>query len=125
MEDLDASLRLSLALLPKPMKNQYAGKGVSRRRETSAARMLADRVAEHLMINWRFHSPEGEVTKTEVSAAILEVFLAAPDDIAKTFANKLPPLAEPGLLQIAADIGAVLKVRWRAEYFVPRYLGFK
>ncbi|MCF1492510.1 hypothetical protein GOZ83_05320 [Agrobacterium vitis] len=116
MKTLQTDIIIALRTLARPMKNQLAGLGVSRKREPVAAMMVAEHIARSITRNHRFIQ-EGNA----VSAKMVETFLTSaltdtPDTLIRAFGSKSQLESDPAGDEISHRLTDQLKATWDITY---------
>ncbi|OCJ64028.1 hypothetical protein A6U96_09505 [Agrobacterium tumefaciens] len=115
-DDIEKAIAVALAVVPRTFRNGFGGKGVRRRREPVATKEVAVVVARYLGHNYTFYEDDNAVEKSEVESFLAEALTAVPDDLAKTFADKLTLYSEPARNEIAARLAKALADKWWWTY---------
>ena len=114
--DIEKGIAVALAVVPRTFRNGFGGTGVQRRRMPHATMEVAVVVARYLGHTYTFYEGDRKIETGEVESFIAEVLTAVPDDLAKTYANKLTLYAEPARNEIAARLARALNNKWRWTY---------
>ncbi len=114
--DIEKGIAVALAVVPRTFRNGFGGTGVQRRRMPHATKEVAVVVARYLGHTYTFYEGDRKIETCEVESFIAEVLMAVPDDLAKTYANKLTLYAEPARNEIAACLANALTEKWRRTY---------
>ncbi|MCZ4072709.1 hypothetical protein [Agrobacterium sp. LMR679] len=115
-EDIDKAICVALAVVPRTFKNGFGGAGVRRRREATATMEVAVIVARYLGHTYTFYEEAQAVEKNDVETFLAEALTAVPDELAKTYANKLTLYSEPARNEIAKRLAGALTDKWRWTY---------
>ncbi|WCA60246.1 hypothetical protein G6M16_006950 [Agrobacterium tumefaciens] len=115
-DNIEKDLCVALAVVPRTFRNGFGGKGVRRRREATATFEVAVVLTRYLGHTYTFHEGEGNVEKSEVERFLAAALTAVPDDLARTYADKLTLYSEPARNEIAALLARALSQKWRWTY---------
>ncbi|TRA97054.1 MULTISPECIES: hypothetical protein [Agrobacterium] len=115
-DNIEKALRVALAVVPRTFRNGFGGKGVRRRREATATFEVAVVLTRYLGHTYTFYENDRKVEKSDVEAFLADELTAVPDDLAKTFADKLTLYSEPARNEIAARLAKAISDKWRWTY---------
>lgn len=115
-DDIERAIAVALAVVPRTFRNGFGGKGVRRRREPTAAREVSIVVTRYLSHTYTFYEEDRKVEKSDVEGFLAAELTAVPDDLAKTFADKLTLHSEPARDEIATLLAKALLDKWRWTY---------
>lgn len=115
-DDIEKAISVALAVVPRTFRNGFGGKGVRRRREPTATKEVSVVVTRYLGHTYTFYEGDNRVEQSEVEAFLTAELMAVPDDLAKTFADKLTLYSEPARKEIAAHLARALNEKWRWTY---------
>jgi hypothetical protein len=115
-DNIEKDLCIALAVVPKTFRNGFGGKGLRRCREANATREVAVVLARYLGHTYTFYEDDRKVEKSDVESFLTAELTAAPDDLAKTYADKLTLYSEPARDDIAARLAKALTGKWRRTY---------
>lgn len=115
-DDIEKAIAVALAVVPRTFRNGFGGKGVRRRREATATKEVAVVVTRYLGHTYTFYEEESAVEKSDVERFLAGELTAVPDDLAKTYADKLTLYSEPARNEIAARLAKALTDKWQRTY---------
>ncbi|MCZ7858545.1 hypothetical protein ACQZ46_11405 [Agrobacterium salinitolerans] len=115
-DDIEKAIAVALAVVPRTFRNGFGGKGVRRRREPTATKEVSVVVTRYLSHTYTFYEDDRKVEKDNVETFLAVELTAIPDDLAKTFADKLTLNSEPARNEIAARLAGALVAKWRWAY---------
>ncbi|CDN93464.1 hypothetical protein [Agrobacterium tumefaciens] len=115
-DDIEKAIAVALAVVPRTFRNGFGGKGVRRRREPTATKEVAVVVTRYLGHTYTFFEDDRKVEKSDVESFLAAELTAVPDDLAKTFADKLTLYSEPARNEIAARLAMAISDKWRWTY---------
>ncbi|MGV2066366.1 hypothetical protein [Agrobacterium sp. 22-226-1] len=115
-DDIEKAIAVALAVVPRTFRNGFGGKGVRRRREPTATKEVSAVVTRYLGHTYTFYENDKKVEKSDVEAFLAAELTAVPDDLAKTFADKLTLYSEPARKEIAARLAKAISDKWRWTY---------
>ncbi|MCZ7886062.1 hypothetical protein [Agrobacterium salinitolerans] len=115
-DNIKKDIAVALAVVPRTFRNGFGGKGVRRRREPTATKEVAVVVARYLGHTYTFYKDDSAVEKSDVESFLADALTAVPDDLAKTFADKLTLYSEPARNEIAAQLAKALSDKWQWTY---------
>ncbi|MGK9039239.1 hypothetical protein KXS05_02625 [Rhizobium sp. SA279] len=115
-DNIEKDLCVALAVVPRTFRNGFGGKGVRRRREANATMEVAVVLARYLGHTNTFFEGDRKVEKSEVERFLADELTAVPDDLARTYADKLTLCSEPARNEIAARLAKALSEKWRRTY---------
>lgn len=116
VDNIEQDLSVALAVVPRTFKNGFGGKGVRRRREANATTEVAVVLARYLGHTNTFFEDDRKIEKSEVERFLAAELMALPDDLARTYADKLTLYSEPARKEIAARLAKALTGKWRRTY---------
>lgn len=115
-DNIEKSICVALAVVPRTFRNGFGGTGVHRRRMPHATMEVAVIVARFLGRTYTFYNGTKVIEKSDVEIFLAGELTAVPDDLAKTYANKLTLYSEPARNEIAARLAKALSDKWRWTY---------
>lgn len=115
-DDIERAIAVALAVVPRTFRNGFGGTGVRRRRMPHATREVAVVVTRYLSHTYTFYDGVQVIGKSDVEAFLAGELTAVPDDLAKTYADKLTLYSEPARNEIAGLLAKALTDKWRWTY---------
>lgn len=124
-DDIEKSIAVGLAVVPRTFRNGFGGTGVRRRRMPHATMEVAVIVSRYLGRTYTFYEGDRKIETGEVESYIAEALTAVPDDLAKSYADKLTLYSEPARNEIAARLTTALTGKWRWVYKPSDFIHLK
>lgn len=124
-DDIEKSICVALAVVPRTFRNGFGGKGAHRRRMPHATMEMAVIVARFIGRTYTFYDGNEVIEKSDMEIFLAAELTAVPDDLAKTYANKLTLYSEPARNEIAARLTAVLTGKWQWVYKPSEFINLR
>lgn len=124
-DDIEKAIAVALAVVPRTFRNGFGGKGVRRRREANATKEVAVVLTRYLGRTYTFFEGDRKIETGDVESFIAGALMAVPDDLAKSYADKLTLYSEPARDEIAARLTTALAGKWRWVYKPSDFINLK